>query len=787
MSAPHPLEIRTSVRELVGFVWRTGDLAGEGGGLRSSNQRAVEGTRGHRRLQQSRGEGYEPEVPVEALFERGEVRLRLAGRVDGLWREGEVPVVEEIKTVDLRWKGESDPLHIAQLRLYGALLAAQYGWAEVALHLTYLNYLTDEETTRVTREGAMELAQFLETTLERWFVWLHDHAAWMRARNASLAGLRFPFGKFRGGQRALARQVYQAVRDGENRFLEAPTGLGKTMATLFPALKGLPQLQGGQIFYVTAKRSGRIAAREAAGRLREAGAKLRLLMLSAKEQICFGEQSCDPRACPFAIGYYDRYQPAVRELLTHEVLERAGVEEVARRHHVCPFELQLDASLWTDLVVGDFNHVFDPSARLQRHFSEGPVRHVVLVDEAHNLIDRSREMHSATLRVEELEIGPSTLQGRGAGAARKAMRETKEIFEQWLASLESQEAFLPPRPHHDGALSLETAPRGLITRLKQTLYTMESFLAELPAGVDLSGWREPWLVIGAFLRVAESYDATCRTLADPLRGEVTLFCLDPSERLREVLDGLRAAVFFSATLSPLEYFRTLLGGREGEGAAQFPSPFRPEQMGLQILPLNVTYRERNDSLPAVAEAVAAHVNAAPGHHLVFGPSLAYLGELEAEVRPRLSGRKLLLQQSAMNEEERSAFLAAFEEEGEATLGLAVIGGIFSEGIDLPGRRLIGVTVIGVGLPRLSLARDLLQHYFDTQHGAGFDFAYRFPGMQRVLQAVGRLIRTEEDRGSALLIDHRYHEWRYRSLFPAWWRVERSHQSFPEEVSRDSLA
>jgi len=764
--APESREFQASVRALVEFVHRRGNLGG--GGLFQPRDRALEGTRGHQRLQQSRGEGYQAETPVEWTGEREGLRLRLTGRVDGILETGPVPLVEEIKTVDHRWSGTPEPMHLAQLRLYGAILCAQRGWAEVELRLTYFDYLIDEETPLAHTETAAALALFLEETLAGWAAWLRTQAEWLRLRDGSLAALPFPFERFRAGQRALARRVYRRLRDGGNAFIEAPTGLGKTLATLYPAIKALPRLGSGQVFYVTAKTPGRRAARDALERLRERGARLRSLTLTAKEKICFGPSPCDPRACPFALGYYDRVRPAVGELLGYETIGRQEVEAVARAHTVCPFELALDASLWTDVVIGDFNHVFDPQARLARHFGEGTPRHLVLIDEAHNLVDRSREMHSATLAATDLAPGPHAARGLGEGRARRALAEARGAFEAHLATALETPSLLPRRSHHEGAVAMPEPPPALLTALRHAARSLEAFLAELPAGVSPGGWLEPWFALGAFLRAAEAYDATCRTIAAP--GRFTLLCLDPSARLREVLRGLRAAVFFSATLSPPDYFRTLLGGMPEDELLALGSPFRPEQMRLDIIPADVTYAHRPDSLAAVGNAVAEAVVRHPGNHLIFCPSLDYLDQLAAVLSPRLPG--LLCQSAGMDEAAREAFLARFEASGERPcVGLAVLGGVFSEGIDLPGRRLIGVTVIGVGLPRLSLERDLLHAYFDDAAGHGFDYAYRFPGMQRVLQAVGRLIRSEEDHGRALLIDYRFQEARYRRLFPEWWRVE----------------
>ena len=322
-------------------------------------------------------------------------------------------------------------------------------------------------------------------------------------------------------------------------------------------------------------------------------------------------------------------------------------------------------------------------------------------------------------------------------------------------------------------MALDTPPKELLTTLRQTSRSVEQFLAAQRPGVDLSGWLEPFFAISAFLKAADAFDETCRCIFTPTPGHVTLFCADPSKRLREVLKGLRSAVFFSATLSPIEYFRDLLGGEPETKSITFPSPFRPDQMRLTVLGHDVSFKGRSDSLDAVARSVADHFRSAPGNHLVFCPSMQYLADLEPRLAELLDGVPLHIQTSLMDENQRSAFLEKFDA-ASTGIGLAVLGGIFAEGIDLPGDRLLGVTVIGVGLPRLSLERDILQLYFQTTRGEGYDYAYRFPGMQRVLQAVGRLIRTEQDRGTALLIDQRFNESRYRVLFPEWWKITGHH-------------
>lgn len=764
-----PVVFQTSVRELVAFVHRTGGLAGTGA-FRASD-RALEGGRAHRRVQNRRTGNYEAEVLVEWKAIRGSVDLTLSGRIDGLRATHSPPVVEEIKSVDRFWDGAADPLHLAQLKIYAAILAIQRNWAEVELHLTYLNLETDGETLLPFRLTRAELEEFFEETISVWFDWLELEARWISLRNTSLEKLEFPFEGFRGGQRELARRVYRAIRDRCHLFVEAPTGLGKTMATLFPAAKALPILGEGKIFFLTAKTPGRIAAADTVKHLRRAGARLRCLTLTAKNRICFTENpnGCDPRVCPYAIGYHDRIRPALRELLEQERLDREKVELIAHKHMVCPFELALDASSWCDIVIGDFNHVFDPSARLQRHFAEGGGRHVILADEAHNLVDRSRDMHSATLSPRDLEVRPGAVRAKGASKARSALERARTLLVQAVRMPSSN--YLPARDYHDGSVFLEI-PKDLLSACRDAARALEGLLASLKPGTDLGGWIEPWFALNDWLRAAEEFDDTCRIITRPQEQSVTVFCADPSSRLRGDLRALRCAVFFSATLSPMDYFRDLLGGDSGDDSAVFDSPFAPDQMRLRILAADITYKNRATSLDAVATAVAEHVQSVPGNHLVFCPSMAYLDDLSAKLQALLPEEVLMTQTPGMPDAERSAFLDSFQPESRRT-ALAVLGGIFSEGIDLPGERLVGVTVIGTGLPRLSLERDILQAHFEEKKGSGFDYAYRFPGMQRVLQAAGRLIRTETDKGSALLVDQRFLEPRHRVLFPSWWWISQT--------------
>ena len=532
-------------------------------------------------------------------------------------------------------------------------------------------------------------------------------------------------------------------------------------------MKSLPALGDGRVFFLTAKTPGRHAAAEAVATLRHSGARVRSLALTAKKKLCFAPtpEGCDPRVCPYALGYFDRVRPALDQLLARETLDRSAIEETARAHQVCPFELSLDASSWSDVVIGDFNHLFDPNARLKRHFAEGGKRHVVLIDEAHNLVDRSRDMHSSTLLPDQLSIAPGAVRAKGSASARRALAEAAAHLHDFTPPPEES----PPPEHHDSRVSFPDLPAPLVASCRASAHALEKVLVSLKPGTPLTGWIEPWFALQDWLRAADDFDSTCRLIRSP-SGEATIFCADPSARLRRDIEGLRAAVFFSATLSPADYFTDLLGTPPETEYAAFDSPFDPSRMHLRILPHDLTFKARPHSLPTVAADVLAHYESAPGNHLVFCPSNTYLSDLQVELQKLAPALAIHAQRPSMSESERAAFLEKFQP-GSRLLALAVLGGIFSEGVDLPGARLNAVTVLGTGLPRLSLERDILRTHFEATRGAGFDYAYRIPGMQRVQQAIGRLIRTEEDHGSALLIDRRFFEPAQHRLFPAWWHPQ----------------
>jgi DNA excision repair protein ERCC-2 len=794
------------VRELIEFAWRSGDLGGDRQFV--GRERGLAGTRGHRKIQRSRPAGYQKEVPVSYELEADALVLRIQGRLDGLWVSPSEAIIEEIKTVQGPWDHRADPLHWAQAKIYGYICTQDHSWNQVTLQLTYLDLETGEVTEFREPWAEPALTQFFQATTAIYLDWITQQQRWRRLRDESIRALNFPFSDYRPGQRQLAVAVYRTLARGGCLFVEAPTGIGKTVAIIFPALKAIAEGKLDRIFYLTARTVGRMVAEHTFARLRQNGLRLLVLTLTAKEKICRRQgQSCDQLNCALAIGYYDRVKVAMRAALNRENLTREVIEDIAQVHQVCPFELSLDLSEWVEAVICDYNYVFDPQVYLRRHFDEPKENYALLVDEAHNLVDRAREMFSAELDNREIHEVRCALKeavprcaralSRLSAALRKMggslgsssiLAETREaVGEMDLFSQENipdEQGAKPPnkgdgltfKAGRDGILTTPQLPEHLIPLIEKALQEAEVWLVKNQPAEFRQSLLELFFRLQAFLRVAELFDTSYVTLHESISGRAALlrlFCLDPSQWLRQTWQRGQATVFFSATLTPIDYYRVLLGGSEADPWLQLPSPFPPEHLAALVQGRIRTHlRARAETLDEVVQAIITLVQCRRGNYLVYLPSYPYLCLVQEHfhrLRPELP---VLAQRPGMTESEREDFLAAFNTDHQDTLvGFAVMGGIFGEGIDLVGDRLIGAIMVGVGLPQLCVERDLISEYFEAKTGAGFDYAYRFPGMNRVLQAAGRVIRSETDRGVVLLIDTRFLEPGYRRLFPAWWQVQ----------------
>jgi DNA excision repair protein ERCC-2 len=598
--------------------------------------------------------------------------------------------------------------------------------------------------------------------VDRYLAWAVRVADGWRRRDASLAVLEFPFGVFRPGQLEMADAVRRTLRAGGRIFIQAPTGIGKTMAVLFPAVITLAEGLSRKIFYLTARTTGRQAAEKALEELRRRGMRLKSLALTAKERICFQPGgACTPEECGYAKGHYDRLPDARAEMFESDAWTRDAVEEIARRRQVCPFDFSLELSLWADLIVCDYNYAFDPKAYLRRFFLEGEDGYVFLIDEAHNLVDRSREMFSAEIRKQ-----PYLSLRRSLKSQLPAVHRHLGRINAWMLSGRK-------RCLEDGNPRAEASPpESLGPLLKDFINAAAKWLEKN----EKAGFREELLEryfeSNGFLRVAERFDETYAALSEALPKDfrLKLFCIDPSRQFAEALQRCRAAVFFSATLTPLDFFKDMLGGGHAD-CLVLPSPFPPENLRALIANrISTLYRHRERTRTAIARLLEAFVGQRPGNYLLFFPSYEYLRMIRDAVRRPGPSTEFITQEPGMGERQREAFLARFDTERPGTLvGFAVMGGIFGEGIDLVGRRLSGAAVVGVGLPAVCLERDLIRAYFAEQRQEGFEYAYVYPGINRVLQAAGRVIRSETDRGAVLLIDQRYGMPGYRALLPESWR------------------
>ena len=754
-----------SVRSLVEFVLQAGDLTP--GGFQRHN-RAQAGTRAHQRIQRARPEGYQAEVEITYLIEDVDLPLEIRGRIDGLYDSTMPVVIEEIKstTLSLELVDEGhNQLHWAQAQCYAFIYAQQQHFAEIGIQLTYCHLDSGEEKTFARNFTLAELESFFNDLITPYRAWFRQLRDWQERRDASIQALEFPYGDYRPGQRELAVAVYQTIRDQDRLYVQSPTGVGKTIATLFPAIKALGLGLAAKIFYLTAKTPGRLVAEATLADLRQAGVQFKSVTLTAKEKICFCPPvNCDPEVCVFPRDYFGKVKQALEEIHQYEAFTRPVIEQIARAYEICPFEFSLELALWVDCLICDYNYVFDPRVYLRRFFNFSGEPYVFLIDEAHNLPERARAMYSAALDKKTVLALRRTLKPHLPGLVKKLSAINKILLEKRKACQAADQS----------ALVEYEPPEQLIKAVREFIQQAEDWLMLNRPTEFRPELLDFYFTCSNYLRTAEYFDTFYVSYFErqgKANLKAKLFCLDPAPLLAVPLDRSQAAIFFSATLLPMDYFQQLLTGDADHPGRIFPSPFPTENTSLLIHNRIATkYRQRANSYAPIAAAIETICNAQVGNYLVFFPSYAYLAAVLELLPERLPESQLLVQDRGMTEVEREGFLAQFATDNAETLvGLAVMGGIFGEGIDLVGDRLIGAIVVGVGIPQIGLERELIKAYFDEQNGRGFAYAYQYPGFNRVLQATGRLIRTETDRGIIVLIDERFTQTRYRRLFPPHWR------------------
>ena len=759
-----------SVGSLVEFVLQAGDLTS--GGFQKRD-RAQAGTQGHRQVQRSRPEGYETEVEIAYRVEGADPPLEVRGRIDGLYASADPVIIEEIKTTTLSLNlvsEEHNRLHWAQAQCYAYMYAQQYQLSGISIHLTYYHLDSGEQSSQKEKTferhfTLAELETFFCKLIAPYLDWFRRIRAWQARRDQSIQQLGFPYDDYRPGQRDMAVAVYKAIRANDRLYVQSPTGVGKTIATLFPAVKALGQGLITKIFYLTAKTPGRLVAERALDDMRQANLYLKSVTLTAKEKICFCPPvNCDPEICVFARGYFDKVKGALDEIDQHQAFTRPVIEGIAQQYQICPFEFSLDLALWVDCIICDYNYAFDPRVYLHRFFDFSAEPYVFLIDEAHNLPDRARSMYSAEMDKKTVLDLQRTLKPHLPVLVKKLSAINKILLEiRKACQAEGKQALVEHEP-----------PEKLLKAIREFSQEAEDWLVLNQAAEFRQELLEFYFLCSNYLRTAEYFDTFYvsyfeRQGQSDLKAK--LFCLDPAPMLAAPLERSQSTIFFSATLLPMEYFMKLLTGAVNQPKRIFQSPFPVENVSLLIHNKIATrYAQRADSYAVIASAIETICSTHVGNYLVFFPSYVYLAAVLELLKEGWSERQLLVQDRAMTEAEREAFLAQFSASNQETLvGLAVMGGIFGEGIDLVGERLIGVVIVGVGVPQVCLERDLIKEYFDRQNGSGFAYAYQYPGFNRVLQATGRLIRTEEDRGVIVLIDDRFTHARYRRLFPTHWQ------------------
>ena len=814
------MELRISVRTLVEFLLRSGDL--DNRAAAAPEKAMLEGSRMHRQLQKAAGGDYRAEVPLRMLYvlesdddDAEPIEVILEGRADGIYEgqileEGEnctvLPdlesgmalsfvnpdyaeetalTIDEIKTTYHRLSRmkEPDRVHLAQARCYAYMAACDQQEEVMHVRMTYCNLATQELRYFYERITYEELKNWFDGLMQEYEKWARFQLEWKKTCVESIRALHFPY-PYREGQRELTAAVYQTIVQGKKLFLEAPTGTGKTLATLYPSLKAIGEGRAEKLFYLTAKTITRTVAEDAMNLLREHGLRCKNTVITAKDKICILEKpDCNPESCPRAGGHYDRINEAMYELLTEtDNFNRETILACAEKYSVCPFELSLDMSLFSDTILCDYNYVFDPHAYLRRFFAGGEGRepYLFLVDEAHNLVERGRDMYSARLSREQVLAVRRQVKDAYPKLGKKLM-SLGRAFLPWKKQMQlsGEEAIMLSIEELEELLDAAGAAGEEIVQLldRQRIADLIGQKRKKPEEDELrEALLEFYFELSHFLLMSDGLDDHYRIYVRREGKEhiLTLFCVDPSRCLKSCMDRGTASILFSATFLPIQYYKSLLGGTQEDYEIYAQSVFNPEKKGLFILDdVSSLYKRRTpEEYERMAASIYEITRQRHGNYLVYCPSHAFLRRIvEAFSAIDPFGQiERVVQSEHMSEAEREAFLSCFEEirEDHALIGFCVLGGVFSEGIDLKNDSLIGVMVIGTGLPQVCYERELLKDYFDGRGENGFDYAYRYPGMNKVLQAAGRVIRTADDVGIVALLDDRFLTLSYKKLFPREW-------------------
>ena len=756
--------IRISVRSLVEFILREGDIDNRVSGSMEKDAMLL-GGKIHRKIQSRMGTNYTAEVPLKIQMPCDGFVLQIEGRADGVLKDDGKVLIDEIKGIlrSLEHLEAPVPVHLAQAKCYAYIYAVQNSLKCIDVQMTYCQMETEEIRRFCQEFEFQELQTWFQDLVTQYEKWAKFEIEWRNVRNDSIRQIEFPF-PYREGQRDLVVSVYRTILRKKKLFIQAPTGVGKTMATVFPAVRAVGEGLGEKIFYLTAKTITRTVAEQAFSLLKEKGLLYKTITLTAKEKICFCEEAeCNPDACPYAKGHFDRVNDAVFDLITHSGdWSREVLEEQAKKHMVCPFEMSLDVSNWADAVICDYNYAFDPQAHLKRFFTEsGKGEYLFLIDEAHNLVERGREMYSASLYKEDLlEV-------------RKLVKAEDPKLAKGLSECNQQFLELKRECEHYQILK---SVSHIALKLMNVLSKLEDYLEECKDAEKKKRVLDFYFAVRSFLNIHDIMDENYVIFSEMMedgRFQIKLFCVNPAVNLQNYLEQGNSTIFFSATLLPVHYYKKLLSVEKDDYAVYAHSSFPQENKFLFIgTDVSTRYTRRGESTyQRFARYIAVMAEQKKGNYMAFFPSYRFLEEVHTCFLECVDHEvDSICQVSYMDEEQREEFLEEFEQEREKSLvAFCVMGGIFSEGIDLTDDKLIGAVIAGTGLPQVCTEREILKQYFNVADMDGFDYAYLYPGMNKVLQSAGRVIRTESDRGVILLLDDRFRAMRYREVFPREWQ------------------
>lgn len=765
--------IKLSVRELVEFVYKSGDINVKA----MSSDRALEGIKAHKLLQSQMSESYHKEYYLKKEFQLNDIIFIIEGRADGIFEENNEVIIDEIKSTYTNLElidQDYNIAHFAQAKCYAYIYGLGNNIDTLNVQLRYFNLDTEQTKTIIQKYTLAELETFFYDLLNMYIEWAETIINLRKERELSVEKLQFPFDDYRNGQRNFSVAVFRTINEGKKLYAQAPTGVGKTISVLFPAIKSLNHKNNSKIYYLTAKSSTKSIAFNTVKIMVDKGLKLRTTIITAKEKICFmDETNCEPEYCPYARGYYDKLNIPLKNSIKNDCLyDRNYIEDIGKEYEICPFEFSLDLAYMSDAVICDYNYYFDPKVALQRDDVFKNNNDILLIDEAHNLEDRTRMMYSPELVKEEFYN------------VYKIMKTKNKKIGSSLSNLNKK--FIDVKKNSSESFIFEEEPSDLINALRKFSVLAEEYINDRKNENIPEELVDIYFKSTFFIKISEIADSNFCYYADfsERKTLVKLFLIDPSDILKDILKKACSSVFFSATLTPLKYFRYILGGEDGDYILKIRSPFEEKNLKLMITEdLSMKYAVRDSNIEAACSYINEVITQKKGNYMVFFPSYSFMEKTYDVYKEHFNTSNIIFQNQGINEDQQTEITETFKNETGVVL-FTVVGGVFSEGIDLPLDRLIGAVIIGTGIPQISFERNIIKSFFDNKYNSGYDFAYKYPGFNKILQSAGRVIRTERDRGIVLLIDSRLCQRTYLSLFPEHWKhyiKTKSNEEIKEEI------